>query len=62
MNDKIYFVGGAKGVGKSALLSSQYFKKIGLEIVNTGDFFNEANKIYTDNVNEKAKKICLIIF
>jgi len=56
MRNKIYFIGGAKGVGKSSLLNSKTIKNKGLQIVNTGDFFNRANKIYTYNVKEKAKQ------
>ena len=56
MKSKIYFIGGAKGVGKSSLLNSESIVSKGLEIVNTGDFFNKANKIYASNVKENAKK------
>jgi|TARA_Y100000310_G_C20487926_1_gene717739 adenylate kinase len=56
MKNKIYFIGGAKGVGKSSLLNSKHIMNKGLEIVNTGDFFNRANKIYNNNVKENAKE------
>jgi broad-specificity NMP kinase len=56
MKNKIYFVGGAKGVGKTSLLNSAEIKSKGLKIVNTGDFFHRAKKIYNYNIKENAKK------
>ncbi|MFH0936053.1 MAG: hypothetical protein V1815_00040 [Candidatus Woesearchaeota archaeon] len=62
MKNRIYFIGGAKGVGKSSLLNSETIMNYGLEIVNTGEFFNKANKIYTSNIKKNAKKNMLGYF
>jgi len=57
----IYFIGGAKGVGKSTLLN-ELKKYTVLKIVNTGDFFNEAYKKIFQILKKLLKKICLISF
>lgn len=56
MKKKLYFVGGAKGVGKSSLLNSNEILAKRIEIVNTGDFFNKAKEKYCNNYKEIAKK------
>ena len=40
MKNSVYFVGGAKGTGKTTLLR-KLSDKTGLNVVNTGDFFNQ---------------------
>ena len=57
----MYFVGGAKGVGKSSLLR-EVSKQTGLLVVNTGDFFREATQSYQNNVKEIAKKNIILYF
>lgn len=55
MKNKLYFIGGAKGVGKTSLLEEVHRKK-NLELINTGDFFNKANKLNENNSKDIAKK------
>jgi len=59
MKENAFFIGGAKGVGKSSVLRT-LGEYVNLEIVNTGDFFNRANKMYERSVAKKLAKQELI--
>ena len=54
-NDRIYLMGGAKGVGKSTIIQNA-IKNIYLPVVNTGNFFNLAEKTSPENYKSIAKQ------